>query len=219
MDDAQASQTSVQTSQLSEDQTAAQTSDVLASAQSQPCLPAAELLLAISADVSSRLPSKNAVDVHADWLIRVYGPIFTSLPPTPSRGVSELSIVQAGLEKSIATHLKTENERWTGRAWQASTRLRRATARAMEQYREDPNLDWVSVEPRTEMHSFAGSRMTGGSRFQPGFNGGPSYTDYPAAIVYPKYRSLLPEDMKRQMPKEWLEEGSEIASAPPPTEE
>jgi hypothetical protein len=218
MDDTRASHTVDQPTQPSKDHTFSQTSHASAPDQSQPCLRPAELILEITADGLSKLPSQQTVDVHADWLIRVYGPILTALPPAPSIDVSELDFVKTKLEEAIATHLRTENKRWINRAWNPSARLCRATARVARQCEDMPREN-VTIEPRTEMHSFAGSRMTGGSRFQPGFNGGPSYTDYPAAIVYPKYRSLLPEDMKRQMPKEWLEEGSEIASAPPPTEE
>jgi hypothetical protein len=219
MDDAQASQTSVPTSQPSEDQPAAQTSHASASAQSQPCVRPAELILEITADGLSRLPSRKTVDVHADWLIRVYGPIFTPLPPAPSIDVSELNFVKTKLEKAIATHLRTENGRWIDRAWNPSARLRRATARVARQCQDMPRENWMTIEPRTEMHSFAGSQMTGGSRFRPAYNGEPSYTDYPAAVVYSKCQSLLPEDIKRRMSKERLKEGSEIASAPPPTEE
>ena len=217
MNDTRASHT-VQPAQTSEDHTFSQTSQASAPDQSQPCVRPPELILEFTADGLSWLASRKTVDVHADWLIRVYGPIFTLLPPVPSRDVSELESVKTKFERSIATHLGTENRRWKGRDWHASTRLRRATARVMEQYREDPDLNRVSVEPRTEMHSFAGSRMTGGGRFRPGFNGEPSHTDYPAAVVYSKYESLLPEDIKQRMSTERLKERSEIATAPPLSE-
>ena len=183
--------------------------------ESQPYLAPAKLILAISADELSRLPSLKTVDVHADWLMRVYGPRSTRLPPTPARDVSELRSVKTELEAAIATHLRIENGRWRNRAWHASDRLRQAIATAKEQCPGISNLDWVSVEPRPATHSFAGSRMTGGSEFQHGHDGQPSYTDYAAAIGYSKYRSLLPDDIKR---RNWLEEGSEIASAPPLSE-
>lgn len=170
-----------------------------------------ELSLEITARNLTAFSRRTTPDIHANWVVRVYGPS-TALPPIPKWDVCEMSRVKMELEKSVATYLSEENKKVRHRAWNPSVRLGLARDAALNKFRQgDPSLEGIHVASRVESEGFDGDTMTGGGSSKVGPDYQTVYTDYPAT-AFPQYRVLHAKDVKQRMPEEWVN-GTDVATA------